>query len=93
MINQAFSPPPSTWGGVFKFFPFGFWVVDRTSMNDAFRIELPKLNGYMSDDIETISKLAVQFAPMQKPTFPESPPDNGMWLLVDELVTQAVDRG
>ena len=80
------------YGHVFKFFPFGFWIVQNENTNQNYSINLPKINGDLSCDIDSCRRLLVSFSPLQKPGFPETPHDNGMWLVSDQLASQAVDR-
>lgn len=77
------------YGHVFKFFPFGFWVVWNEKKINKWNINLQRLGLDSSPHISATSRLALDFLPLQAPDFPETPPDNGMWLLVDHLVLQA----
>lgn len=81
------------YGHVFKFFPFGFWVVWAQQPNSSIRrISLPRLDLEASSIISAAAKLAINFWPLQDSNFPEAPPDDGMWLLTDYLVSQAETR-
>lgn len=80
------------YGHVFKFFPFGFWIVQHESPTTSYRISLPTINADLSADIDACARLLVPLAPLQKLNFPEAPPDDGMWLISDRLASQAIDR-
>ena len=78
------------YGHVFKFFPFGFWVVWNESENiSARRIKLPRLDKYVSIDISAKGEIQMDLFPLLASNFPEAPPDDGMWLLTDYLVARA----
>jgi len=81
------------YGHVFKFFPFGFWVVwDEQANSRVKRINLPRLGLDLSSDIFEYARLVVNFKPLQASNFPEAPPDDGMWLVADHLISQASIR-
>lgn len=81
------------YGHVFKFFPFGFWVVWNEQTNSGTqRINLPRLDLDSSSSISATVRLAINFWPLQLSNFPEAPPDDGMWLVADHLVSQAENK-
>ena len=77
------------YGHVFKFFPFGFWVVWNEKRISRWSINLPRLGLDTSPFISATFRLAIDFLPLQAPDFPETPPDDGMWLVADHLIAQA----
>lgn len=77
------------YGHVFKFFPFGFWVVWNEQTNSKVkRINLPRLDIDTSLIVSATARLAINFWPLQASNFPEAPPDDGMWLMADHLISQ-----
>lgn len=83
--------PNTIYGHVFKFFPFGFWVVRDESINITSHIKLPKFNLDTSSEIEANSRLLINFSSIPKPNFPEVSTDNQIWWTIDDLSSQAND--
>lgn len=81
------------YGHVLKFYPFGFWIVWNKQMhNRKKRINLPRLDMSLSSDISATARLVVNLRPLHASNFPEVPPDDGMWLTADHLVSRAEIR-
>lgn len=68
------------YGHVFKFFPFGFWIVwdeqDDRSASFGLRSLRPSL------DIDAVSDVTFDLKPLQASTFPEMPMANTAWFYV-----------
>jgi len=79
------------YGHLFKFFPFGFWVVWDEQGYRSRQFGLRKLDD-SSPILSATSRLLVDLLPLKAHDFPEAPTDDGMWLLVDYLASQAEDR-
>ena len=81
----------SIYGHVFKFFPFGFWIVWDEQGDRSRQFGLRRLDD-SSQFIAATSRLSIDLSPLRSPNFPEAPPDTGMWLTADFLASQAEDR-
>ncbi|MBB5408873.1 hypothetical protein HDG34_002810 [Paraburkholderia sp. HC6.4b] len=79
------------YGHVFKFFPFGFWIVWNEEGDHSNPFNLRRLAD-SSPVISASSRLVLDLSPLKPLNFPEAPTDNGMWLVTDYLVSQAEDR-
>ncbi|WP_144112027.1 hypothetical protein [Paraburkholderia sp. BCC1886] len=79
------------YGHVFKFFPFGFWVVWDEQGDRSKRFNLRRLTD-SSSVISASSRLLLDLSQLPPANFPEAPTDNGMWLVTDYRVSQAEDR-
>ncbi|MFS8976854.1 hypothetical protein PO002_20485 [Cupriavidus necator] len=81
----------SIYGHVFKFFPFGFWIVWDEQGDRSRQFGLRSLDD-SSQFISATSRLPVDLSPLRSPNFPEAPPPDGMWATTDYLASQAMDR-
>jgi len=79
------------YGHVFKFFPFGFWFVWDEEHGHSQQFSLRRLDD-ASPFISATSRLVLDLWPLRPLNFPEAPPDDGVWLIADQYVSQADDR-
>ncbi len=91
-LGYAGSGGAVIYGHLFKFFPFGFWLVKNDGATNQWKPAARKLNADLSSDINATNRLAIDFRPLESPNFPEAPEGNRMWLVTDYLASRADDR-
>ena len=81
------------YGHLFKFYPFGVWIVKNAPDEvSQINLNLQRIDLDSSSDIDKIDKLHIQLSPIPRPHWPETPSDDGIWLINDACASQAIPK-